>query len=65
MNFLYPVRIFWKQGDTVSGWDEKCVYALETFGLPGERYITHFTEDYLEFIFSKEVDAIHFSLAVL
>lgn len=63
--FKYTVKIEWKNGDSIPNWDEKCVYALETFGLPGDRFITHPNEDYMEFIFKSEVDAIHFTLAVL
>lgn len=61
--FKHTVRIDWKHGDTVSKWDEKCVYALEKFGLPGDKFITHPNEDYMEFIFKEERDAIFFSLA--
>lgn len=63
--YKYTVRIDWMVGDTVSGWDKKCAQALELFGLPGHKFITHPTEDYMEFIFKDEVDAIHFSLACL
>jgi hypothetical protein len=63
--FNHTIRISWKHGDEISNWNEKCVYALENFGLPGDRFITHCNEDYMEFIFKKEVDAIHFALAVL
>jgi hypothetical protein len=50
------------KGDTVSDWDETCIWALEQFDLPGEKFYTHMTEDYMDFIFKYERDAIHFSL---
>ena len=63
--FAYPVRIDWKNGDTIPLWNEKCARALEIFGLPGMRYITKVTEDGMDFIFIEEKDAVHFSLACL
>jgi|LakMenE18May11ns_1017448.scaffolds.fasta_scaffold9950624_7 hypothetical protein len=63
--YKYTVNIPWKYGDTISNWDEKCIFAIETFGLPGLKYITHLTEDSMDFIFMEEKDAIHFSLVCL
>lgn len=63
--YKYAVHIPWKYGDTISNWDEKCVFAIETFGLPGLKYITHLSEDSMDFIFIEEKDAIHFSLVCL
>jgi hypothetical protein len=65
INFKYTIRIPWMHGDTTSTWNEKCIYALETFGLPGDKYITHPNEDYMDFMFKDERDAIYFSLACL
>lgn len=56
------VRIPFKKGDTISSWNETCAWAIEQFGLPGSRYYTHPTEEYMDFYFPKEEDAIHFSL---
>lgn len=56
------VRIPWKKGDTITSWNETCVWAIEHFGLPGDNYKTHLTQDYMDFYFYKEQDAIHFSL---
>jgi hypothetical protein len=50
------------KGDTVSDWDETCIWAMEVYGLPGDKFYTHMTEDYMDFIFNDERDAIHFSL---
>jgi hypothetical protein len=43
-------------------WDEICMWAVETFGLPGERFEWHPAEDNMEFYFYDERDAIHFEL---
>jgi len=50
------------KGDTISDWDETCIWAIEQFDLPGGKFYTHMTEDYMDFIFKDEKDAIHFSL---
>ena len=59
------VRVPWKKGDTSYKWNEVCGYAMEYFGLPGERYYTHATEDYMDFYFYDERDAIYFNLSCL
>ena len=56
------VCIPWMKGDTVSDWDATCIWAIDQFGLPGDKFYTHMTEDYMDFIFDNERDAIHFSL---
>ena len=56
------VRIPWKKGDTITSWNETCAWAIEQFGLPGNRYATYPREDYMDFLFFDEKDAIHFSL---
>lgn len=58
--FKHVVRIEWS-----SNWNDTCVYAIETFGLPGNRFITHANRGYMDFYFKNETDAIHFSLACL
>jgi hypothetical protein len=47
---------------TLTAWDEICIWAIENYGTPGSKYITTMTEDYMDFLFSDEKDAIHFSL---
>ena len=56
------VTIPWRLGDTEQKWNETCAWAIEQFGLPGEKYVTHPTKDYMEFLFKNEQDAIMFSL---
>jgi hypothetical protein len=58
MAITYPIKIYWKNGDNISAWDEKCIELLEKFGLPGHRYVTSFSENYLEIIFYKHEDAV-------
>ena len=56
------VRIPWETGYNSYRWDEICITAIEKFGLPGDRYETHATEEYLDFYFFDERDAIIFEL---
>ena len=59
------VRVPWKKGDTSYKWNNICVYAIEHYGLPGVNYYTKVTEDYMDFYFYNERDAIHFNLSCL
>jgi hypothetical protein len=43
-------------------WDEICIWTIEQFGLPGNKFEWHPKEDNMEFYFYDERDAIHFSL---
>lgn len=62
----YPVKIYWKTGDNIISWDEKCIQLMETFGLPGnQNYTTKFSEDYLQIDFLNEQDAIRAMLILL
>jgi hypothetical protein len=38
-------------------WNETCAMVLEQFGLPGERYTSHPTENKMMFKFFNEKDA--------
>ena len=56
------VRISWQEKHDIPTWNETCAWAVEQFGLPGDRFETHATEDYMDFYFKDERDAIHFEL---
>lgn len=57
------VRLDWRQGyDTTEAWNDICIWAIEQFGLPGNRFTWHATEDHMDFDFVDERDAIHFEL---
>ena len=61
--FKYPVTVEWGRGaDTMAYWDQLCVYAIEQFGLPGARYITEITADYMAWQFRSDQDALLFRL---
>lgn len=50
------VRVPWNKQSSV-WWNESCAMVMEVFGLPGERYTTHPTMDYMDFYFKKRKDA--------
>lgn len=58
-----PVELKWEKGkDTSYFWNEACAWAVENFGLPGDNYVTHPTEDNMLFLFKKKEDAILMTL---
>jgi hypothetical protein len=57
------VRISWQENHDIPTWNETCAWAVEQFGLPGDKYKTHATEEYMDFYFKDERDAILFELA--
>ena len=56
------VRIPWQENHDIPTWNQTCAWAVEQFGLPGDRYETHATEEYMDFYFKDERDAIIFEL---
>jgi hypothetical protein len=45
-----------------SNWNHICIWAIEQYGLPGDKYTWHPLGSYMKFHFKDEKDAIHFSL---
>jgi hypothetical protein len=43
-------------------WNEVCAWAIEYFGLPGDRFQTKANVDYMEFIFKSNKDALIMAL---
>ncbi len=56
---LTVVRVGWNL-NSLTPWNEVTARALEVFGLPGDRYVTHLTQDYLEYHFRDPYDATLF-----
>lgn len=57
------VRIDWKREfDNKTMWNEVCAWAIERFGLPGDRFQTRANVNYMEFIFKDRRDALIMSL---
>lgn len=54
------VRLEWTIGrDSMESWNEICAWVVQQFGCPGQKFTWHPTEDYMEFHFFDERDAIH------
>lgn len=43
-------------------WNECCAWAIEQFGLPGDKYTTHAETEYMIFEFKNRKDAEFFAL---
>ena len=54
---MNEIEILW---DNQKGfwWNETCAMVLEHFGLPGDRYTSHPTENNMKFKFLNEHDAL-------
>jgi hypothetical protein len=54
--YVHIVSVPW-QGQKEYWWNETCGDILEIFGLPGDRYTSHPTENKMDFHFKSEKDA--------
>ena len=61
MNTGVTVRIDW-EGNTRS-WDETCIWAIEAFGLPGDKFTTSPSPNHMDFYFINQQDATAFVLS--
>jgi len=43
-------------------WNEVCAWAIERYGLPGDRFQSHANVNYMEFVFKSDKDALMMSL---
>ena len=55
---MTEIKVAWKDGDSVSDWTDKCARVLQSFGSPGNKYMTQVTEDYMIFSFVDAEDAL-------
>jgi hypothetical protein len=60
--FPYTVKISWRLGDDVNRWDKICADCVESYGLPGDKYMTLPSADNMIFAFKDERHAIWFRL---
>ena len=57
------VRIDWgREFDNAQMWNEVCAWAIERYGLPGDRFQSHANVNYMEFVFKSNKDALMMSL---
>lgn len=56
--FDHPVSIAWGPGaDSMSKWDEISIWVVETYGLPGDKYITDIDITDMTWFFRQDRDA--------
>ena len=56
---MTAVRIPWnREFENEKRWNEVCAWAIEYFGLPGDRFITDTNIEYIDFIFKNKNDAL-------
>lgn len=60
--FPYTVKISWRLGDDINRWDKICADCVESYGLPGDKYITSASAKNMSFYFKDEKDALWFRL---
>lgn len=61
MNYDHELLIPWiKEGRP--DWNEVCIWAIEQFGLPGDRYQTQVTVDAMTFRFRNPRDLVWMKL---
>jgi hypothetical protein len=53
--FVHLIRLPWT-GQSGHWWNESCADIMEVFGLPGSRFVSHPTPDYMDFYFKSERD---------
>lgn len=57
------VRIEWKREfDNEQWWNDVCAWAIERFGLPGDRFQSHANVNYMDFVFTSNKDALLMAL---
>jgi len=57
------VRIAWgREFDNEQRWNDICVWAIEHFGLPGDRFHSHANIIYMDFVFKSNKDALMMAL---
>jgi hypothetical protein len=57
------VKIHWsRKFENEQIWNDVCAWAIEYFGLPGDRFETQANVEYMEFIFKSRKDALLMSL---
>ena len=63
VNMASTVRIPWKREfDNEQMWNDVCAWAIEYFGLHGDRFQTHANVNYMDFVFKSNKDALIMAL---
>lgn len=61
--YEWPVTILWGAGaENETQWNDISVWCIETFGLPGDRYITDISTEHMTWFFRSDQDAVFMKL---
>ncbi len=61
--FEYPVTINWGAGaENETQWNDISMWCIETFGMPGDRYITEISTEHMTWLFKYDKDAVFMKL---
>ena len=61
--YAWPVTILWGAGaENETQWNDISIWAVETFGLPGDRYITDISTEHMTWFFREDKDAVFMKL---
>lgn len=56
---MIKIHIPWSsKTNSLTLWNDICANIVEHFGLPGEKYTTEVTEDFMNFIFHNDHDGL-------
>lgn len=61
--YPYPVKLEWENNPSMVHWNEVCAWTVEHMGLPGYKYRTEITPDYMIWNFINQQDQLIFILA--
>jgi hypothetical protein len=62
---MVTVHVPWSpKAGSIPVWDEITISIIERFGLPGDKYTTEITEDYMNFLFKDEREGLMCQLLV-
>jgi hypothetical protein len=57
VDVVYELKVEWKLGqDTNKWWNQTCADIMEVFGLPGGKYTSHPSADFMLFRFNSKKD---------
>ena len=61
--YAWPVTIRWGAGaENETQWNDISIWCMETFGLPGDRYITDISTEHMTWLFKCDKDAVFMKL---
>lgn len=63
VKYPYTVRLDWESNPNMNHWNEICAWTIEHMGLPGDKYRTEITADYMVWNFISQTDQLIFTLA--